>query len=68
LAGGTIGILVGISIPIILRFLTDDIRVSISSMSVVVAFFVSVIIGVVFGVLPARGASQLNPTEALRYE
>lgn len=68
LAGGAIGILVGISIPLSVRFLTDDIRVPISPMSVVAAFLVSVIVGVIFGMLPARRASRLNPTEALRYE
>jgi len=35
---------------------------------VVVAFGVSAIVGVVFGMLPANRASQLNPTDALRYE
>jgi putative ABC transport system permease protein len=68
LAGGLIGILLGLSIPLSVRFLTDDIRVPISVTSVVVAFGVSLIVGVVFGMLPANRASQLNPTEALRYE
>jgi len=68
LAGGFIGILIGIALPLSVRFFTDDVRVPISVMSVVVAFGVSVIVGVVFGMLPANRASQLNPTEALRYE
>ncbi len=68
LAGGVLGILLGVSIPLSVRFLTDDIRVPISVTSVVVAFGVSVVVGVVFGMLPANRASQLNPTEALRYE
>jgi putative ABC transport system permease protein len=50
------------------RFLTDDIRVPISVTSVFVAFGVSLAVGVIFGMLPANRASQLNPTEALRYE
>jgi putative ABC transport system permease protein len=68
LAGGFIGILLGISIPLSVRFLTDDIRVPISLTSVFVAFGVSLAVGVIFGMLPANRASQLNPTEALRYE
>lgn len=68
LAGGVIGILVGISIPLSVRFFTDAIRVPISVTSVFVAFGVSLAVGVIFGMLPANRASQLNPTEALRYE
>jgi len=68
LAGGLIGILVGVSLPLSVRFFTDDFRVPISVTSVVVAFAVSLTVGVVFGMLPANRASRLNPTEALRYE
>jgi putative ABC transport system permease protein len=66
--GGIIGILVGISVPLSVRFFTDAIRVPISVTSVLVAFGVSVAVGVIFGILPANRASHLNPTEALRYE
>jgi putative ABC transport system permease protein len=68
MAGGMIGILVGISVPLSVRFFTDAIRVPISPTSIVVAFGVSVAVGVIFGMLPANRASQLNPTDALRYE
>ena len=78
-AGGVIGILLGISIPLGVRFFTDAIsraipsvvplsHVPISITSVLVAFGVSVAVGIIFGMLPASRASQLNPTEALRYE
>jgi len=66
--GGLIGILLGLSIPLSVRFLTDAIPVPISPLSVLIAFGVSLVVGVVFGMLPANRASQLNPTEALRYE
>jgi putative ABC transport system permease protein len=67
-AGGFLGILVGVAIPLSVRFFTDAVRVPISITSVVVAFGVSLAVGVLFGMLPANRASQLNPTEALRYE
>jgi putative ABC transport system permease protein len=68
LAGGTVGILIGISIPLSVRLFTEGVPVPISYISVVVAFAVSLFVGVIFGLLPASRASQLNPTEALRYE
>jgi putative ABC transport system permease protein len=83
MGGGMLGILVGISIPLGVRLSADAIRESfptllqvpdvlshipISVTSIVVAFGVSVAVGVIFGMLPANRASQLNPTEALRYE
>ncbi len=68
LSGGMIGILVGLSLPIAVRLLTESVHVPISVISIVVAFAVSFTVGVAFGLLPARRASQLNPTEALRYE
>ncbi len=68
LVGGAIGIVIGLALPLSVRVITDQVRVPISPLSVVVAFGVSFIVGVGFGLLPARRASQLNPTEALRYE
>jgi len=73
LGGGLIGILLGIAVPLSASIFSQnlldyDLRVPISPWSIVVAFAVSLTVGVVFGMLPANRASQLNPTEALRYE
>lgn len=68
LSGGTIGIVIGLLLPLSVRMFTNQVRVPISALSVLVAFGVSFTVGVGFGLLPARRASQLNPTEALRYE
>jgi putative ABC transport system permease protein len=68
MGGGLVGIVIGISIPLSIRLFVEGVPVPISYISVVVAFAVSLLVGVVFGLLPANRASQLNPTEALRYE
>ena len=52
-----------------MMFMSDTaITVSPSFNSIVVAFGISVGIGVLFGYLPARRAARLNPIEALRYD
>ena len=68
LTGGVIGILVGVALPLSVQFFVDNIRIPISTASIVVAFTVSSLVGLIFGILPASRASRLKPTEALRYE
>ena len=67
LSGGSLGILVGVAIPTSVQ-LFADIRIPISPVAILIAFGVSCLVGVVFGILPANRAAHLNPTEALRYE
>ena len=72
--GGVLGIGLGyllsaVANRILPMVLTDmTLTVSPSLGSVVVAFSISVGIGVLFGFLPARRAARLNPIEALRYD
>jgi putative ABC transport system permease protein len=68
MVGGVIGIVIGLALPISVSVIFPKVHVPISPLSVIVAFGVSFVVGVGFGLLPARRASQLNPTEALRYE
>lgn len=69
LSGGLIGILLGLAAPLAARIaFGNELDIQISGWSVAVAFFVSFIVGLVFGMLPANRAAQLSPTEALRYE
>jgi len=68
MVGGVAGILIGVAIPLSVRFFTDEFSIPISPLSIAVAFTVSLGVGLIFGMLPASRASRLNPTEALRYE
>jgi putative ABC transport system permease protein len=67
LSGGLVGIAVGVAIPLSVQ-LFADIRIPISYLAIAVAFGVSCLVGLVFGMLPANRAARLRPTEALRYE
>lgn len=65
LSGGLIGIVLGLTGSLILA------RVLVSAVtpwSIVLAFFFSIFVGVVFGMAPAIRASRLSPIDALRYE
>lgn len=67
LAGGVAGILLGTAFSVgIARF--AGIETIISGLSVVVAFGVSVAVGIVFGLVPARRAAEQDPITSLRYE
>ena len=68
LTGGCVGIAAGVAVPLSVQFFVENIRVPISTWSIVIAFAVSSLVGLIFGMLPASRASRLNPTEALRYE
>jgi putative ABC transport system permease protein len=65
--GGVIGIFIGVTVSLGLTAL-GILQTSVSIYSVLLAFGVSAVIGIIFGWYPARRASNLNPIEALRYE
>ena len=67
--GAVIGILIGIAIPVAVQsVLPGNLRVPVSSLSVLIAFVVSCSTGLFFGYLPANQAASLQPVESLRYE
>ena len=67
LAGGFIGLTLGVGISVVVSSIFQW-PVFISPGIILVAIFASAAVGVIFGYVPARRASQLNPIEALRYE
>ena len=68
ITGGLAGTLIGVAIPVSVQYFTDDVSIPISPLSILIAFSVSLLVGLLFGILPANRAARLNPTEALRYE
>ena len=67
LVGGAIGTAVGILISKLASALTGwPTQISVSA--ILVAFLFSAIVGIAFGIYPAKKAADLNPIEALRYE
>jgi putative ABC transport system permease protein len=65
--GGLIGIAVGVGLAWTISN-SAGWKTIVTTASVVVAFSVAVITGVVFGIYPAMKASEIDPIEALRYE
>ncbi len=67
LIGGLVGVVLGWSVSFIVTYFKIlETQVSISS--ILLAFGVSTLIGIIFGYYPARRAAGLNPIDALRYE
>lgn len=66
--GGVIGVVVAIGISNLIMLLIPSIPAQVPLWAVITGLTVSVGVGLVFGVLPARKASRLDPIECLRYE
>jgi putative ABC transport system permease protein len=65
--GGLIGVFLGIIISMMITRFANILSI-VSPGSVILSFFVSVSVGVIFGYSPAKRASERDPIESLRYE
>jgi putative ABC transport system permease protein len=65
--GGAIGILIGFAIALIVKSATP-LPASVTLWSIFLGFFVSVSVGLFFGIVPAQKASRVDPIICLRYE
>jgi len=72
LLGGVVGIIIGSSLAFIVSQVAQsfnfDWKFVVPLYGIVISVSISMIIGIVFGVFPARNASLLNPIEALNKE
>jgi putative ABC transport system permease protein len=67
LAGGVMGVLVGVGLSQLIGYFAGWSTI-VTTTSIVLAFLVSVAIGLVFGLYPAVRAAGLDPVKALHYE
>jgi putative ABC transport system permease protein len=67
LSGGIIGTALGIAIPLTLGLLSPF-KIPVSPWSAVAALLTSILVGVLFGTLPANRAARLDPVQTLKYE
>ena len=63
--GGIAGIILGVALSMIIT-VVFDIKTIVSLFSIVIAFGVSALVGITFGYLPAKRASDQDPVESLR--
>jgi putative ABC transport system permease protein len=66
-AGGIIGVALGVIIPFAITYFAE-MKTIVTFWSPLLAFGISALVGVVFGIYPALRAAEMDPVEALRHE
>jgi putative ABC transport system permease protein len=66
--GGLVGVLLAIGVSQIIMFFVPSLPASVPIWAVTAGLFVSIAVGLLFGVWPAQKAARLDPVECLRYE
>ncbi len=65
--GGIVGLCLGIIIPLLIELFTN-MQTVITAFSIILPFFISIGIGIIFGIYPAARAAEVDPIIALRHE
>jgi putative ABC transport system permease protein len=66
--GGILGVILAVVVSYVIMFFLPQLPASIPLWAVVSGMAVSILVGLVFGVWPAKKAANLDPIECLRYE
>jgi putative ABC transport system permease protein len=66
--GGVLGVILAVVVSYIIMFFLPQLPASIPLWAVASGMAVSILVGLVFGVWPAKKAANLDPIECLRYE
>ena len=66
-AGGAIGVVLGIAIPFLITIFAEMVTI-VTPWAPLIAFSISALVGIVFGIYPALRAADMDPIEALRHE
>ncbi|MCF8378295.1 MAG: ABC transporter permease [Bacteroidales bacterium] len=67
ITGGLLGIILGIALSKVIMQATDILTI-VSPISIFISFGVSVAVGIIFGYMPAKRASEQDPVESLRHD
>jgi len=65
--GGLLGVILGVAIPVLVSYFAG-MKTIVTFWSPMLAFSISALVGIVFGLYPAQRAATMDPVEALRHE
>jgi putative ABC transport system permease protein len=66
--GGILGVCLGVTAPFAFIYFFPSMKAYVTPSSVMLSFGISVLVGIVFGLYPARRAAMMDPIDALRHE
>ena len=67
LSGGILGVIIGVALAYSISYFADILTI-ISLFSIILSFGISFLVGLIFGIAPAKRAAQQDPIQSLRYE
>ncbi len=66
--GGLLGVFLGVAFPFVVVYFIPETKVFVTAASIILAFGISVLVGILAGLYPAYRAARMDPIEALRHE